>query len=403
MVAIVSRRAVLLGAAALALPVRVGAVTPRLWYVDNRVESSGDGRSWGGAWKRATDIAWGEIAPGDTIYFSGGAQSKTYTERIEITRSGAEGLPITVAAAIDPGHDGEVIFDFGASNNRLRISDCAHVVVTGFTLRNGVSGSVVWLRDLQGGVVVSDNVIETGPGEARGNARGIDIRRCTGEYGPNVILGNRISTPEDTTAQTDGIYSMDNEHGALRIEDNAIYVNNTDNSGHSDCFQSYRDGSMAVVGNLFQGPVAGRNNHPVWIADISEGGLIEISGNRCVNRNEGSNLTVWRSEAEAGRGTATIMGNEIIGGSRALNFERNAAIEIFDNLVEPDRDGVAYFIALDALRPENVERNQIFAPAQSVASVLGRVKSWRSWQRDGYDLNGERADRFAGGGGEIAA
>jgi len=403
LVALVSRRAVLVAAAALALPRHAGAALPRFWYVDNRAGGAGDGRSWGSAWRRAANIAWSEIAPGDRIYFSGGAESRTYTESLEITRSGADGLPITIAAAIDPGHDGEVIFDFGASDNRLRISDCAHVEVSGFTLRNGTSGSVVRLRDLRGGVVLSDNIIETGPGEPDGNARGIDVRGCSGEYGPNVILGNRISTPENTTAQTDGIYSMDNGHGALRIEGNAIFVHNTDNGGHSDCFQSYRDGSMAVINNLFQGPLAGRNNHPVWIADIQDGGLIEIRGNRCVNRNEGSNLTVWRSGAEAGTGSATIVGNEILGGSRALNFERNAAIEIFENIVEPDPDGVAYFIALEALRPENVERNQIFAPAQSIASVLGRTKSWRAWQRDGFDLNGHRADRFAGDGTEVAA
>jgi hypothetical protein len=261
---------------------------------------------------------------------------------------------------------------------------------------------VVWLDALRGGVTFRDNVIETGPGRNNRNARGINIQNCSNEFGVNLVLGNRISTPDDTTAQADGIYSMDNGHDALRVEGNAIFVNNIDNSGHSDCFQSYRDGSMAIVDNLFRGPTQGRNNHPVWIADILNGGHFEIRGNRCVNRNGGFNLTVWRSEADAGTGTATIVGNEIHGGRRALNFERNAAIEIYDNIVEPDPEGFAYYMALDALAPSNVEGNQVFAEG-NVASVLGQLKSWPDWQRDGYDANGELAERFAAEEHEDAA
>jgi hypothetical protein len=386
---------VLLAAAAtLALPLHVRGETLRRWYVDAAVGRSGDGESWATAWKRPSDIAWSAVAPGDTIYFSGGAETRVYAEGLDITRSGASDLPITVAAATDPGHDGEVVFDFGASDERLRVRNCSHVVVSGFTLRNGTSGSVVWLDGLRGGVTFRDNVIETGPGRNNRNARGINIQGCSNEFGVNLVLGNRISTPDDTTAQTDGIYSMDNGHDALRIEGNAVFVNNLDDSGHSDCFQSYRDGSMAIVDNLFQGSTQGRNNHPVWIADILDGGHFEIRGNRCVNRNGGFNLTVWRSEAGAGMGVASIVGNEIHGGRRALNFERNSGIEIYENIVEPDPEGFAYFMALDALQPSNVEGNQVVADG-NVASVLGEVKSWQDWQRDGYDANGQLAERYA--------
>jgi hypothetical protein len=394
---------VLLAAAAtLALPFHVRGDTLRSWYVDAAVGRSGDGESWATAWKGPSDIVWSEIVPGDTIYFSGGADAIVYRDGFDIARSGEADLPITVAAAIDPGHDGEVIFDFGVSDERLRVRNCSNVVVSGFTLRNGTSGSVVWLNGLRGGVMFRDNVIETGPGRNNRNARGIYIQDCSSEFGVNTVLGNRISTPDDTTAQADGIYSMDNGHDALRIEGNAIFVNNTDNSGHSDCFQSYRDGSMAIVDNLFQGPTQGRNNHPVWIADILDGGHFEIRGNRCVNRNNGFNLTVWRSGADVGAGVATIVGNEIHGGRRALNFERNDGIAIYDNIVEPDPEGFAYFMALDALPPSKVEGNQVFTDGH-VASVLGHVKSWQDWQRDGYDTNGQLTDRLAADQREDAA
>ena len=389
-----SRRTVLAAAAAAAvLPIPVGAIGNRNWYVDSRVESAGDGGSWATAWKRATDIRWSDVMPGDTIYFSGGTTGLTYGDTLDIRRSGEVGMPITVAAAIDPGHDGQVVFDFGSSDNYVRIRRCGHVVVSGFTLRNGRSGSVVWLRELEGGVVFSDNVIET-PALDGGNARGIDIRECSGTLGTNVVLRNRITTPDFTTSQADGIYSMDNGHDALRIEGNAIYVNNTDPTGHSDCFQSYRDGSMVIVDNLFQGPTAARHNHPVWVADIQDGGLFEIRGNRCVNRNGGFNLTVWRSEPGAGRGAAIIAGNEVVGGGRALNFERNTDVSIVDNDVEPDETGFAYFMAVDAIPPGNVAGNRVYATA-SVASLLGETRSWEAWQRAGYDINSVRIDRYA--------
>jgi len=378
----------------------VGWAAIRRWYVDAGVSRSGDGRSWETAWKRPADIAWREIAAGDTICFSGGRVSKTYNDRLEIRHSGDLGLPITVTAGTDPGHDGEVVFDFGASNSSLLIRDCANVVVSGFTFRNGMSGSVARLRNLRGGVELRDNIIEIGRTPGNGNARGVDVRECSSAaFGPNIVAGNRITTPENSTAQTDGIYTMENGHGALRFEYNSVFVNNTDNTGHSDCFQSYRDGSMQIVGNVFRGPVAGRNNHPVWIEEIQDGGLFEITGNRCVNRNGGFNLSVWQDGRSTASGTAVLVGNEIIGGRRALYFARNPAISVIGNTIVPDHDGFAYFISVDPLVPSNVDNNRIVTSGP-VASLLEREKSWSAWQRDGYDRNGQRTERLAASPGE---
>ena len=388
-------------AAAVTLPIPVGAIGHRYWYVDSRVGSPGDGASWATAWKRATDIRWSDVMPGDTIYFSGGTGGLTYGDTLDIRRSGEAGLPITVAAAVDPGHDGEVVFDFGTSENHVRLRRCGHIVVSGFTLRNGRSGSVVWLRELQGGVVFSDNVIET-PQRDGGNARGIDVRECSGALGANVVLRNRITTPDFTTAQADGIYSMDNGNDALRIEGNAIYVNNVDPTGHSDCFQSFQDGSMVIVDNLFQGPTSGGHNHSVWIEDIQDGSHIEIRGNRSISRNGSFNLTVWRSSRTAGTGTAAVVGNDVVGGSRALNFERNTGLVAFDNAVEPDETGVAYFIGDEVVPPANIQRNRVYARGR-VATVLNRDLSWHAWQRRGYDVDGVLIDRFASGEAADAA
>ena len=391
----ISRRTLMLaGTAALLLPMTGVQALSRRWYVDNAVALSGNGLSWQTAWKNPVNIEWGLVSPGDTIFVSGGPISKTYSGLFEIARSGAPGSPILVTPGVDAGHNGQVIFDFGRSaDSYVYLRNCSHVVFQGFSLRNGGSGAVAWLEELGGGVLFQHNVVETGTGGGNGNARGIDIRRCEGRYGANIVRNNTISTTDSSRSQTDGIYSMDNGHNALVIEGNSIVVNNRNDAGHSDCFQSYRDGSMVVSNNLFQSSRSGRDNHAVWIADIRDGGTLTFSDNRSVSRNGASNVTVWRSGPDAGNGAVRIERNEIVGGSRALNFERLPDVEINRNVVRPDPTGVAYFMAITPLRPRNVERNEIHT--RRVANVLGSTKTWQEWQRMGYDANGLCVDRPA--------
>src|SRR3989338_5220800 len=87
--------------------------TGNSWYVDNAVSSSGDGTSWANAWKSFANIIWSRIQPGDTLYISGGATEKTYTDGLSVEASGNEGRPITIAVdASNPLHNGKVIFDY---------------------------------------------------------------------------------------------------------------------------------------------------------------------------------------------------------------------------------------------------------------------------------------------------
>ena len=67
-------------------------------YVDNAASGSNDGSSWADAWKSFKDIDWGTVQPGETIYVSGGGDTKTYLEQLTVGKSGAAGSPITVAA-----------------------------------------------------------------------------------------------------------------------------------------------------------------------------------------------------------------------------------------------------------------------------------------------------------------
>ena len=361
------------------------------WYVDNSVGTSGDGTSWATAWKQLSDIAWGSVSPGDTIYVSGGSTSKTYNGIWTIgSVDGAAGSPIRVTKGVDAGHNGTVIIDFGTGDEYLYVNASSLITFDNFTIRNGTDGATVYIWNCTGGITFEDCIVEPGVGEPDGNARGFDLRANTGVNGPNVLRNNVVTTHGNTTGQADGIYCQGNGEDAWLIEYNEIYVENIDNTGHSDCFQSFQDGSMVVRFNLFRGPTAGGENHVVWIADIATGAIIEFYENECISRNGSYNVTVWRSEAIAGTGIIDAHDNVVTGGARAFNFERNANVLVNDNIITSDAGGLAYFVSLTAVTPANIQGNEVNTAAvgDTVANTLGVNKTWAQWQADGYDLTG---------------
>lgn len=78
------------------------------WYVSSTVASSGNGQSWATAWKNSSNIQWGSIAAGDTIYFDGGTSGLSYGAFSTITASGTANNYITIARSTEPGRDGIV-------------------------------------------------------------------------------------------------------------------------------------------------------------------------------------------------------------------------------------------------------------------------------------------------------
>jgi len=92
------------------------------WYVDSSVSASGNGTSWGTAWKALSNITG--VKAGDTVYLSGGASgsSQTYSVSSWKPTGGAAGNPITYQIGQDSAHNGTAVFSgsgtwFGGANN----------------------------------------------------------------------------------------------------------------------------------------------------------------------------------------------------------------------------------------------------------------------------------------------
>ena len=101
------------------------------WYVDSSVGSSGNGQSWGTAWKAFSNITG--LSAGDTVYISGGVSGQSYSVSNWTPTRGTSGNPITYAVGQDTGHTGMVAFT--GTGNFLQGN------LSGITINGEVSGN----------------------------------------------------------------------------------------------------------------------------------------------------------------------------------------------------------------------------------------------------------------------
>ncbi len=112
-----------------------------VWYIDNVASGTNEGTSWVNAWQNFSDINWSSIGPGDTIFISGGVDSKTYTERWSVQASGTEGNPIIITVdAANNDHNGIVIFDFNADGDLATQSGIRMTNKNWVTINGNVNG-----------------------------------------------------------------------------------------------------------------------------------------------------------------------------------------------------------------------------------------------------------------------
>lgn len=131
------------------------------WYVSSTVGSSGDGTSWATAWKAPSNIVWGSVAAGDTVYFDGGSSGLSYAAFSTITASGTAGNYITIARSTESGRDGIVTIatPFGISGSYIKFDGGDYKLVSGTTYRCGIvftcSGNTTSPANAAGGGAVN--------------------------------------------------------------------------------------------------------------------------------------------------------------------------------------------------------------------------------------------------------
>lgn len=377
------------GAPALAWP-GLGAAQAAEWYVDAQAPAQGSGRSRQAAWQRFADIDWSLLGAGDTLYVVGDACDLPYTETLLPAAGGREGAPLVIAGLSRTGNghpviDGENQRRFGVALIRRN-----HVTLRGLVLRNHAEAGIT-VRGAEAGVLVEENRIFSGdPGG--GNARGIDARGNAGTH-PLVVRANRYGTPPETKAQTDGIWSSDND--GVVFEDNIVIISNHSSYGHSDGFQSFRDGTILVRRNwIEQANSATHHNHGAWIENTRNGGVVELTDNVVLAPNLSGDAVVahFMRDGWNEQGTVILRNNTIWGGRRALYLANSPAAQVRDNVIVAAPGGHAAVVLKARPPPGSFDGNLLWAPSAAIAYLGDGNLSWGQWRRLGYDANGVNAD-----------
>ena len=206
-------------------------------YVDNQATGANDGSSWKNAWPSIEAIEWDLVQPGDTLFISGGKQSRVYDETLVVGQSGTAEKPLFITKGREEGHKGKVVINGNLSKSRLvvlqgRVSD--------LLLQNpGPRGRGVYVDESRS--ITIERVRVTNSRRA-----GIFIE----ESAHCLVRKNTIMTVDDLEEQSDGIYSQRNAH--ILYEGNTIIIDNGSEYGHNDGLQSYLDSDLII-----------RNNHIV--------------------------------------------------------------------------------------------------------------------------------------------
>ncbi|CAH2605714.1 Beta_helix domain-containing protein (plasmid) [Rhodovastum atsumiense] len=384
-------------AAALALlaflAVRPADAQARQWHVDQAGPAVGDGTAWATAWGSFHAIDWGKIAPGDTVYISGGSSGQTYKEPLTVGASGSAAGAITITKGIDPGHNGAVVIDGqGVQPLGVEIYGQNYVTVSQLEVRNTATAAFS-VKSVTAGVVLEDNSAYSGD-TGDGTSRGYDVRDSVG---PNavVVRRNSFSTPASTQAQTDGIWSSNNN--GVVFENNRIVVSNSDTTGHSDGIQSFQDISITVRNNWFeQANNAPINNHGIWLQNERSGGVIEVYNNVVLAPNLIADAAVSHEQLSDWGHISVVQfwNNTILGGDRALQLNNAPLDDVRNNIIWTEHAG-GRGIDLKGTAPaaDQIDYNLLYAPNGYAGYIEGiHTFSWSQWQARGYDVHGLSAN-----------
>ncbi len=350
-------------------------------YVDSEALGNNDGKSWSTAWTSVNSINWNQINPGDTIFISGGTDSTVYYEILSISSDGTSDKAIAILSSTETDHNGKVIFD-GKMKKAYGVIIESHdyIIVKGLHIRNYAKSGQIRIRYSTGALIEDNDIYVTGHG-------GIYISGCT-----NVIIkNNRITTPNFTAAQTDGIYSQLNKNNIY--EGNQIIIINQNIFPHCDAIQMYVDSDITVRNNYIeQSNDKKYNAQGIYATNCY--GTIECYNNIVFGVNtENALLTV----ANFSEGNANLISyhNTLIGGGWGTLHLKDAPNSIIKNniLVNDKQNGWLVKLEGSIADPNQLDFNLYFAPNSSIIATQSNIgKNWSEWKNMGFESNGINED-----------
>ena len=359
------------------------------YYVDNQSTGSGTGTSMTNAWKSFSAIVWSQIRPGDTIYISGGATSKTYRERLIIGTSGTSSARITIAGATTAGHSGEVIIDGEFTRGcGILIDGRDYVTIRGLSIRHSITSDgkgEIYLRSTQGTIIEQCNIeVEKAHG-------GVHLNGYPGGSSANrecIIRKNTITTPAKyCTGQTDGIYSqysIDNIY-----EKNIIIIRNTNEVQHCDCVQCFKDTNTILRHNYAeQDNMKGSNAQGLFVSNSF--GMTKIYNNICKGMYATSSLLKFRN-TDGSPGKVGFYNNIVYGGQSNLLYSDDPYSQIINNIIVST--GGYYVIWFGSTvrisNFSNINNNILYNQSRStVVRYRDSNLTMAQWQGLGADLDG---------------
>ena len=350
-------------------------------YVDKAANGANNGSSWANAWESFADINWGSISPGDTLYISGGSNSKIYYETLDVNVSGTSSGIITIRGGTDSNHNGKVIIDGQDSRSyAIDLKDADYVYVRYLTAKRGEKYDI---RLENCDYVTVDHV--TVPDAQDKAIRMQDSRHIT-------FSNLAIDTSSYYDEQSDGIYIQDSSY--VTIDSCTLRVENNNPRPHDDNIQLVRVDNWTVKNNrLIVNSTANENKQNLW-AEGSDGTNYVYNNHFERHTNNGwGQMIGFDNNSISGNGTIHIYNNTLKSTTNTSNLlwikGGNASGHIVKNNIFWKTAGSACLGMIEGgLTPANFENNLYYNPESScIMNVNSNDRSWSQWTSQGFDDN----------------
>ena len=354
-----------------------GYLTANNFYVDQDAKGSRSGFSWNQAWTSFDQINWNLMSGGDTLFISGGMNTKTYSNQTMIIHGFSKSTPaspLVISKGLEHPHNGQVILEGNMQTDYgIHLDRSTSVYIQSLTVQNFINTGGIhirWSKDIK----VENCRIKVG------GHGGVYIHASKSCQVTNCI----ITTPIHTDRQNDGIYSQWSNHNTF--SDNIIIINNEDIDQHCDAIQCYVDTNSTIFNNYVE-----QNNHKLYncqglYANDCYGDIIMY--NNVVYAPNSENTLLCLSNDRQGNGRLIAYHNTLFGGKWGTIKIINAPGSIVKNNIAVSYFNPCWIVRLEGplSYPENIDYNCYYVPnTKAFLSIDQRHTTWQQWKSRGYD------------------